>query len=627
MRPRSAVVAASLIAAGVALYGACLWLLWRPVLADVWGGHSLQGSVKNWYLGDQLTYLSIAANVQDGRSAYLEPFTSTAWSIYPSGYYWLLGLFGSLTRTNTFFAWNMLGMASTLGLAGVCGWWGRWALRSRVGWLLGPLPLLLGTLTWWANESWRAMFGPQAVLWPGFVIVFNPGAETPGLVLAVAGVLCAVKALGRTPWDLRWLAASGALLGLNMNVHTYTTLFSITIVVCTLLAFHFLQPVSRRAVTVTVGSILVSWIVVLSGVVTAALGLLALVLAGLVVPMLLVGEWREHRRALLAFLGAAAVAALPMVARIAADVLKEDSFLSYRQQVAQDDALSLPLYEVVTHTLPVLALVGCALVALLAARQQAHERAWAAALVGGVVGSTVLLFNAAWGMNQEPYRFYPYAQLVLAALALPWLLRPVRRWQHALPRVAVVAGLLATMPTTLSFLDYTRPLVLRFTPAHREAFDAVADRLPRHGVALVDTCLPRRAFKALTETDVADYNAGLALPTRRHEITKVLDEQRRGILSSGADLAAAGVTSFVTAGYCNSVDRAELVRRFGVPIVTVGPADAETCKLPPGTVFEAYRTTGDRSGPSTVPGVDPAAPQPFRPGFGPDPACAYAFTT
>src|SRR5688572_14630550 len=269
MRPRSALVAAALFAVGAVLYGGCLWLLWRPVLGDAWGGHSMQGSIKNWYLGDQLTYLSITANVQDGRSAYLEPFTSTAWSIYPSGYYWLIGVFGSLSRTNAFFAWNVLGMASTLALAAACGWWGRWALRSRVGWLLGPLPLLLGTLTWWANESWRAMFGPQAVLWPGFVIVFNPAAETPGLVLAVTAVLCAVKALGRAPWDPRWLAASGALIGLNMNVHTYTTLLAVTIVFCTLLAFHFLQPVSRRAIAVTAGSALVPPAVALTGRATA----------------------------------------------------------------------------------------------------------------------------------------------------------------------------------------------------------------------------------------------------------------------------------------------------------------------------------------------------------------------
>ena len=50
----------------IALYGLAVWVLWRPVLEPVWNGASLQSTIKNWYLGDQLTWRP-AAGASGGR--------------------------------------------------------------------------------------------------------------------------------------------------------------------------------------------------------------------------------------------------------------------------------------------------------------------------------------------------------------------------------------------------------------------------------------------------------------------------------------------------------------------------------------------------------------------------------
>jgi hypothetical protein len=633
-RPDRLGIAVLFVACGAVLYCGYIAVFWQPILSEVRHGHSMQGSIKASYLGDQLTYLAIARNVQEGRPAYVEPFTATGSSIYPSGYYWLLGRFASATGTNPFFAWNVVGIGVALALAAAAGAWARWATRETIGWMFGPLPLLIGTLTWMQNGSWVKSYGEQAVLWPGYIILFNPGAEVPGMVLTVAAALCLAKGLSPIKDDMRWLAAAGAAVGTTVQVHTFTALFAGTVAVFTLLAYCMLEGLSQRALLVVVASVVGSWAVVLSGLIESPLVLLVVLLAGAVIPLFVAREWHRHRAGVLAFGGGAVVAALSMIVRIGADVRRPDSFFSYRQELLTDIDMSLPLGDVVLAMAPVLALACVALAQLVTGRRRDQYRAWAACIIGTLVGSALLLCNAAWGMNQEPYRFYPYSQLLLAVLCLPWLYRAAYARRQLLVRTVVGVGLLATIPATLLWGEHHTDLRLRFTAGERRAFSTVAASLPRHGVALVDTCIPRRAFKVLTSANVVDYHARLAIPRLQAELARVLAHQRNGILPSGAELRAAEVTSFVTLNYCRTVDRPTLVQRFGQPIVRVQPVNAAACGMPPDTAYEVYRTTDDDSpdNGTKVPGFDVGAPHAFRPdpaGNVPTPSddCAYGFVS
>jgi hypothetical protein len=638
-RPASAralAVGAFIATAFLALTALSVWFLWQPLFHQLRAGHSLESSIKNWYLSDQLTYMGIIRNVQDGKSAYIEPLTSTGWSIYPSGYYWLLGIFARATDTNPLFAWNVVGIGFAVALAVTAGAWGRWATRSNWGWLVGPIPAMLGTLQWWTNDSYKQAFGDHGVLWPPFVIIFNPAAETPGLILIALAMLCTAKALACSDGqlDLRWMIGAGALGGLCMNVHTYPTLFGFTAIAIALLVDQLLKPLPRKALPVVIGAILASWALVLSGVLTAALGLLAVVIIGVLAPLVLVAEWRKRTLVpLISFFGIAGVMAAPILARIVADVRKPDSFLAWRQSIAQDDDLSLPVGHVLFQAAPILLIAVVAVCVLVGRRERAHDRAWAAVAIGTIVSSALLTFNAAWGMNQEPYRFFPYAMLMISIVTLPWLLTNLASRRAVLGRVVLACMLLPTVPTSVAFARGTADANLHFSDGEMAAYHVVGDNLPP-GITLVDVCLPRRAFKALTHANVADFNAGLALPAHREALRKVLDDQGKGILSSDKELRAAGITSFVTMNYCAGLSDAALQQRFGPALTRYTPTDTATCNMPSNTAFSAY-AVGDeaRNGPTAVPDFDPANARRFRnaPGSAYPPEgssnCGYGFNT
>lgn len=626
---------AAVIVITAALCSGGMWMLWHAVINETRVGHSLQATLKNWYLSDQLTYMSIARNVQEGRSAYLEPLTATNWSIYPSAYYWLLGLFARATGTNPIFAWNVVGMLSTFGLMMVAGAWGRWATRSIWGWVLAPFPLLVGTLQYWTDHAWKAPYGDHAMLWAPAVVIFNPAAEGPAMGLAGLACLCGVRALSSSQISMKWMSIAGLLLGCCANVHTYPTLMGSMMVSAILLAFHLLGPINRRAVIITLASFGVAAAIVASGVLTAALGLFAVLVIGALAPLVLVPEWRARSwRPLLAFLASAGLAALPIAVRIVLDVLKPDSFLAWRQSIAQDDDLSLPVGQVLLQTAPVLLIASAAIVGLVRRRRDIRSRAWAAGLVGILAGSALMTFNASWGMNQEPYRFYPYAMFLIALAAFPWLLEKWGTFRTAVPRAVIGATLLATVPTTMMFYNDTEQIGLNFSKGERTAFETVGNNLPE-GITLVDVCIPRRAFKALTKANVADFNAGLARPAREDALRKVLYEQGHGRLSSGADLAAAGVTSFVTLNYCQGLSTQALTERFGPPVAISRPADAVACGMPADTMFSAYRTDRDRTGtsPSLVSDFDVNDARRFvatpkgSPPINVSHDCAYGFNT
>ena len=146
---------AAVVLSCIPLYLLASNLIWHAIFVGIKNGGAPGNLMKNWYLGDQLSYLSITSNVSAGRAAYTEPIMLDGQSIYPSGYYWLLGIVAKVLGWNPFQAWNIVGFAVLIALMVVAGYWGARLSRNQLGWFLGPLPVVIGTLEWWSSSSWR----------------------------------------------------------------------------------------------------------------------------------------------------------------------------------------------------------------------------------------------------------------------------------------------------------------------------------------------------------------------------------------------------------------------------------------------------------------------------------------
>lgn len=168
-------------------------------------------------------------------------------------------------------------------------------------------------------------------------------------------------------------------------------------------------------------------------------------------------------------------------------------------------------------------------------------------------------------MNQEPYRFYPYALALLLVISAPCLFAIGHKTLPITLRLVLAIGLVATIPTSLSFYRDTDPLLLRVSSIEKDGFTATADALPPTGIALLDPCINARVFSSLSDARIVDYNKGLAIPSNREAIDKVIAKQASGLFASDREFAVAGVTSFVTTSTCQGADLENLEKRFGKP--------------------------------------------------------------
>lgn len=612
------VTAVIVVASGLGAFAS--WVLWHSLLTDAFGRPALDAVIKDFYLGDQYAYLGIAANVEHGRSAFVEPYTASGSSIYPSGYFWFLGVVARVFGTNVVAAWNAVGMAVDVALCALVGAIG-WALtRSRWAWALGPVPLVIGTFQHWTDGTWRAIHGAHAVLWPATASLFSPGAEPAALLCCLLGLgLLAAEPAQDGRRRVAAAAAAGALVGVTLSIHTYVAMFAATAT-----AFWFLV----RAAQVVVGPgrrrLAVHLIVATIAVAAVPTSIPVLRLGIVIVAAMGSFAWdRAARRAIgpaaAAFVLAAGAVAAPMLLRMATQLGDPSSFLYQRQASGVATNLSLPVGSVLLHSLPALVLAGgCLLTVGASDRDAGAAVAWRAAVVAALMASALLVFNESWGLQQEPYRFLPYGQVVVAALALPFLVLPLRRRTTALVlRGAAVAVVGLTIPTTLQFARET-PAVVQFPRAEQEAMETAAASLPPDGLALLDTCVPKGAFKAFTGARVVGLNAGLAYPADRAAVQAVLDQQAAGVVPDGGALDRAQVTSFVTMRECEGNATAALLERFGSAAARVRFVPPAACGSPePELELVVYRRDPGEQGAAVrlTPPVEPAmAPaDPFAP--------------
>jgi len=133
---------------------------------------------------DQLAYATIGSVAADGNWGFVEPFTETGRSFYPSMWYRLLGLISNTFDLPIFAVWSVMGLSVILGAVLVVGLLayavsGRWWLPA----LVGPM-LWVGPLSMVAFNSWFISADSHATLWAPYAMLYPLNAEAAGISLA-----------------------------------------------------------------------------------------------------------------------------------------------------------------------------------------------------------------------------------------------------------------------------------------------------------------------------------------------------------------------------------------------------------------------------------------------------------
>ena len=581
-------------------------LAWFPLLgvgsrsADLSAIKAVPGPV-GFVVFDHLTYMSIARNVEDGASAFVEPLTGTGSSIYPSGYYWTVGQIARLLDTDVPTVWNALGIVAIVGLVAMCAAWALWTARGTRAYVLAAAPLLVGTLAWWVTGGeWLGLYHHSAVvLWAPWAILAMGTGEGVALLLLGLALLAtaAMVASGDGRRRLALALTAGVLLGLLFHIHAYVAIFAALVVLATLVATDLLERPSPRWAVCGLGCLVVLLALMRAGLVdvepTTKIAIVVVLVAGL---LLLKPGWaaRMWRPALGLGLAAVAVAA-PVLARLLSEAGDEGSFFYARQQQNERRDLTLPVSSVIVHELPVLVLGIAAAIGLWRlGRGDPRRSAWLGALLALLVVTPLLTYNHLWSVDQEPYRFLPYGALFVCVLGVPWLWLALSRGDRPARASAAVAALLllATVPTTVA---YTRAvdaagIYASAAPEVTSAYARIAETTGG-GLTLLDACFSPELTRVLGGPNDVAYSAGIAYPDHLHELQKIRRAMRHQRLPEAASLARAGVGWFATHTACGGVDRAEIRRRLGGPTVSFGMPEPTRFGNPPGTRYEVYRIT------------------------------------
>lgn len=592
--PRPVETIAAVIAAAAGWIVA-VWLYWGPILREL-PDHSVDGIVKDYYLADQFAYLSISRNVAGGLGAFVEPFTGTGSSIYPSAYYWLLGRVADLTSMSVFGAWNVIGMAVTLALLAMATAWAVWALPGSRAWVLAPAGLMVGTLESYTNDGrWSGSYGDHAVLWAPYGSLFSPGAEGFALLLAGLGLMAVAAVLTRPAGRGRLVlaAAAGGSLGLALLSHTYVSMFTAVAMVLTVVAHEAIRRPSRGSLA-ALGAAMAA-VLLLCGAAggSGAVARLGLVAATPVVWLVARRDWRRELGVPALVLACAAlVVASPLLARIALQVADGDSFFYLRQQWAGTRNLALPPGQVLLQFLPLWMLAAAAVVALARRARTPRETAWLSVLAALLAATALLVFNDSWGFHTEPYRFLPYGTLLVAIVAMPWLWSALAHGPGLVTpaRAAGVVAALAlslTIPTTLAFARDTDHLVFAFPRTERDAYGRIAMETG-DDLTVLDRCFRPDLVKIGGGGRIVYQNVGLAIPAHFTQVSRILSQVTQGDVPSDRALGIVGVRWFVSTNHCDGVAPAELRRRFGTP-QRIPLRDAPALGAPADLNFELYR--------------------------------------
>jgi len=475
---------------------------------------------------DQLAYATIGSIAADGNWAFVEPFTETGRSFYPSMWYRLLGLVSNTFDLPIFTVWSVMGLSVILVAVVVVGILayavsGRWWLPA----LVGPM-LWIGPLSMVAFNSWFISADSHATLWAPYAMLYPLNAEASGISLAAISFALMLWAVARRSEGLKRtvviLTAGAGVIGLLANIQTYAFLLAAAVLAWWFACWGLLLSKSRRPLVVTITLLVIT--VVSSALFKDALGALSLYIFMLFATI--PGVWiiaRRHLRVawlpVLAFTGLAS----PQILWTGWGTLSGDEFLTYRTDVS--GALGVPIWAWVLGTAP----IGLIWLAMFLASRYGTPTSVRAMLVALGVTHVILSYNNLWGFVQEPYRFW-INSVALTAFLLPliaaWTFRGVDIGAHWMPAARATLGIgsalaLVSFWSIGAFRDYVQysDVLSLETPRYQAVTDVGAQV---DALLMPQTCLNPSLVKIGTGAPIAYFSKGIAWPENRQPIEEVM---------------------------------------------------------------------------------------------------------
>lgn len=534
---------------------------------------SVLTSFRDYFVYDQLSYLSMVVNFARGDFASVEPFTETGRNTYPHLYYVVLGAFGHLTGVGPVAAWNIVGTALQAGLVAAIGIACiRVTGRAWTG-ALGFAPLLLGTFAWTQGPGeWYWQMSSHAVMWGPFGVLFTLNGEAAALSVAgIVFLVALVPFLRGSSRRARLVAMTlvAVVVGGLLNVHVYSFLATVFLSFYVVAAHAVLERPRRRLLVVS--AVLVPVSLGLAVVVAGAVGPLPAFVVGLLptVPGLLATIGRTRGLALIP-MGAALAATLPQIVTTVLASAAGDPFLSYRVASSKDLGVDLPLGPLAGAALIV------PLVVILVAGIRARRTVWTAYASGAMLAWALTSTNDLWRANQEPYRLWIDSFLLIAVTIVPVLLdvavrtlragtadadaahgeavMPARAPRRTRALVATCAALVVAIGAT-SALDWGRFFsagrelrqITFAEPLDRAIADVTAGAMD--GSIVAGACLDPQIVKIDSGRSVAHYNLGMAWPADRDAV----DIARSALAAGRVDAEAterAGIRWYLALSDC-----------------------------------------------------------------------------
>ncbi|CAQ00757.1 putative integral membrane protein [Clavibacter sepedonicus] len=536
---------------------------------------SVVASFRDYFVYDQLSYLSMVVNFARGDFASVEPFTETGRNTYPHLYYLVLGASAHLTGLGPVEAWNVVGTILQAGLvAAIAIACIRVTGRAWTG-ALGFVPLLLGTFAWTQGPGqWFWQMSSHAVLWGPFGVLFTLNGEAAALSVAgiafLGGLVPFLRGSSRRA-RLVAMTVVAVVVGGLLNVHVYSFLATVFLSFYVVAAYAVLERPRRRLLALSAALVPVS--LGLAVVVAGAVGPLPAFVVGLLptVPGLLATIGRTRGLALIP-MGAALAATLPQIVTTVLASAAGDPFLSYRVASSKDLGVDLPLGPIAGAALIV------PLVVILVAGIRARRTVWTAYAGGAMLAWAITSTNDLWRANQEPYRLWIDSFLLIAVTIVPVLLDvavrtlragttdaeaahgestgPARAPRRTRVLVASCAALVVAVGAT-SALDWGR-----FFSAGRElrqiTFAEPLDRAiaevtagATDGSIVAGPCLDPQIVKVDSGRSVAHYNLGMAWPADRDAVDAVRTSAADGQVDVDA-ARVAGVAWLVADSSCTT---------------------------------------------------------------------------
>lgn len=475
---------------------------------------------------DQLAYATIGSVAADGNWGFVEPFTETGQSFYPSMWYRFLGFISHTSDISIFTVWSVMGLGVILLAVLVVSLLAyvvsrRWWLPA----LVAPM-LWIGPLSMVAFNSWFISADSHATLWAPYAMLYPLNAEAVGISLAATAFALMVWVVGQNYGSLKRsvvvLTAGAGVIGLLANVQTYAFLLAAAVLAWWMACWGILK--SRSRVVVAMTAALLSVTLVAGLLFKDALG--ALPLYGLMLLATAPGAWvvaRDHLRVAWLPVVSFSLFASPQILWTTWGTVSGNEFLAYRTEAS--GALGVPVWAWVLGTLP----IGFIWFALLLASRRGTPLVVRALLAALGVAHVILTFNNLWGFVQEPYRFW-INSVALTALLVPllaaWMLRGAdgrSHWMSAARTTAAIGTALALVSfwSIGAFRDYVQYSgVLSLETPRYEAVTEVGAQAD--GLLMPQTCLNPSLVKIGTGTPVAYFSKGIAWPDNKQAIEQVM---------------------------------------------------------------------------------------------------------